>query len=110
MGRMPDFIVCYDGRPDHDSRESAGRPYARKVQAIVQTPPDGEPEVVTGADYYVRRQDGTWCGVDKFGLFDYLLDSGLVLFGTMCPKEEYRKLIRRAIGIKETWLPGERKP
>jgi hypothetical protein len=65
-------------------------------------------EIVTASDYYVL-ENGKWRGVDIFGLFDYLLDSGLVLFGRTIARDEYQKIVREAIKAKETWFPGEKR-
>jgi len=84
---------------------------ARDVQVIAQ--PDAETGVSlqSGADYYVWR-GGRWQGVDIFGLFDYLLDTGLVLFGRTIDAEEYAAIMARALdecGPKSAWKPGERR-
>jgi hypothetical protein len=78
------------------------------VQVILQNDPERGPYFQSGADYYVWRGDH-WRGVDIFGLFDYLLDSGLVLFGRTITNAEYIKIYQRAKGDKAGWLPGERK-
>jgi hypothetical protein len=83
-------------------------PSARGVQAIVQDNEEVGSELVTSADYYVKINNG-WKGVDIFGLFDFLLDSGIVLFGRTISRNEYQEIIRKALKTKETWLPGERK-
>ena len=81
----------------------------RGVQVIVQDHPEVGVESVTGCDYYVWRE-GRWWGVDIFGLFDYLMESGLVLFGRTIEREEYQAIARKALAEKETWLPRERRP
>jgi hypothetical protein len=83
-------------------------PTARGVQAIVQDNDDVGSELVASSDYYVKI-NGRWKGVDIFGLFDFLLDSGVVLFGRIIQNKEYQKLVKEAIKTKETWLPGEKK-
>jgi hypothetical protein len=87
----------------------SGKPPARDVQIILQYDPERGPYFQSGADYYVWRGDH-WRGVDIFGLFDYLLDSGLVLFGRTLKNEEYAEIYQRAKGDKTSFLPGERKP
>lgn len=82
---------------------------SRDVQIILQPHPDVGVELVSGADYYVKLDNGTWRGVDIFGLFDYLLESGDVLFGRMMNNKEYQKLLRDAIKEKELWLSHERR-
>jgi hypothetical protein len=81
---------------------------ARGVQAIVQDDKDVGVELVTASDYYIF-ENGKWRGVDIFGLFDFLLDTNIVLFGRTIKKQEYEKVIHEAMKTKETWLPGERK-
>jgi len=99
------FQLFYaDGPADKDRI-----PEARGVQAIVQDHPEVGSELVTAADYYVRDADGAWRGVDIFGLFDYLLDSGVVLFGRTISRNDYQSIMREALKTKETWLPVERK-
>ncbi len=81
---------------------------ARGVQAIVQDHEEVGGAIVTSSDYYVLK-GGQWRGVDIFGLFDFLLDSGTVVMGRTIRREEYQTIIREALKTKETWLPGERK-
>jgi len=69
-------------------------------------------------DYYIWTPErGGWRGVDKFGLFDYLIDSGykIVLFGKMLNNKEYRKILDKAtndsyLPRKSAWLREERRP
>jgi hypothetical protein len=84
------------------------KPPARDVQVILQSDEAG-PYFQSGSDYYVLR-DGRWVGVDIFGLFDYLLDSGFVLFGRTITNDEYQAIYQRAKVDKATWRRGERKP
>lgn len=85
-------------------------PPARGVQVIVQSDEDG-PYMTTGADYYIWREDmGGWLGVDIFGLFDFLIESGLVLFGRTISNAEYRDIFQRAKLEKNTWKRNERRP
>jgi len=81
---------------------------ARGVQVILQPHPEVVVELVTSSDYYVLR-DGRWWGVDIFGLFDFLLDSGLVLFGRTITRDEYAEVMRQAMAHKAGWLPRERR-
>lgn len=91
-----------------DHEYEGPNPHPRDVQVIIQDDGDG-PVFLTGADYYVRRGD-YWHGVDIFGLYDYLLDSGLVLFGRTISREEYQDIYQRAKVDKKTWRPGEIRP
>jgi len=81
---------------------------ARGVQAIVQDHPEVGAEIVTSYDYYVL-DNGHWRGVDIFGLFDFLLDSGIVLFGRTVTSEEYYEIMKQVSAVKNGWLPKERR-
>ena len=81
---------------------------SRGIQAIVQDHPDVGVEIVTGGDYYVNENEH-WRSVDIFGLFDYLMESGLVLFGRTISRKEYQEIMRVALKDKAGWLPRERK-
>ena len=99
------YRVYYgDGGMSEDAIASA-----RDVQVILQVDPQRGPYFQSGHDYYVNR-DGVWVGVDIFGLFDYLMDSGLVLFGRTINSKEYDAIYQKAKGDKSSFLPGERKP
>jgi hypothetical protein len=92
-----------------DGTEYEGdRPPTRDVQVILQHDESG-PYFQSGSDYYVWQGD-RWQGVDIFGLFDFLLDSRLVLFGRTIDREEYNAIYQRAKVVKNTWRPGERRP
>jgi hypothetical protein len=99
--------IVYYG--DGAAQEADGSQPSRGVQVIVQSHPDTGSEIVTSSDYYVLDGD-RWRGVDIFGLFDFLMDSGIVLFGRTIGRDEYQEIVRTAIARKETWLPAERKP
>lgn len=86
-----------------------GNPPARDVQVIIQADDVVGAYALSGHDYYVR-QGTEWVGVDIFGLFDYLLDSGLVLFGRTITNDEYRKLLARAEIERTAYKQGERRP
>lgn len=94
--------VYYDGGKIYDGDD----PPARGVLAILQENPYVGVEIVTSADYYVL-EDGRWRGVDIFGLFDYLIDSGIVLFGRMVSKEEYNEIMTQVSEDKHGWLAEE---
>jgi len=89
---------------------------ARDVQVIAQSSPEHGWLAVSGRDYYVWR-DGLWFGVDKFGLYDYLIEPGWkrVLFGRTLTTEEYNRIWQQMMNDPE--LPtktggtkGERRP
>jgi hypothetical protein len=81
---------------------------SRGVQAVVQDHPEVGVEIVTGHDYYIL-ENGHWRGVDIFGLFDFLMDSGIVLFGRTVTSEEYYKIMQNVSVIKNGWLSKERR-
>lgn len=99
----------YYGDGSTYSSEDGDSPPARGVQVILQDDPSVGVAAVTGLDYYVR--DGErWRPVDIFGLYDFLLDTGLVLFGRTITSEEYREVMRQAMADKTGWTVFERKP
>lgn len=100
--------VYYAGGRTYEGPDFTGD-NARGVQAIVQDHPEVGAEIVTRDDYYVW-DNGRWRGTDIFGLFEFLLDSGLVLFGRLARREEYQEIVRQAMKDKTHWLPLERKP
>lgn len=83
------------------SGDPEGAP-ARNVQVIVQHCPDHGWQAVSGTDYYVWR-GGRWFGVDKFGLYDYLIDPGWkrVLFGRTLTREEYNLIWQQMMADPE---------
>jgi hypothetical protein len=82
------------------------------VQVIVQDHPDVGWHTQSGYDYYIKRD--RWVGVDLFGLYDWLLDTGLVLFGRTLTTAEFNKVMTRAVKdmgeAKTGWLRDERQP
>ena len=87
----------------------------RGVQAIVQKHSQVGWHVVNGGDYYIQTDFGGWVAVDRFGLYDYLLDTGLVLFGRTISTEEYQKIFQQALsdadmGRKGGFAIDERRP
>ena len=85
---------------------------AEKIK-YVQEHPDIGWHTQSGYDYYVWR-DGRYVGVDLFGLYDWLLDSGKVLFGRTLTQKEFNKVMKRALvdlgEAKKVWLRDERRP
>lgn len=79
---------------DLNGSPSPGNPPPRGVELIV---PLDRWHPVSRSDYYVwLEKEQRYEGVDLFGLYDYLLDSGLVLFGRMMETEEFNNILRRA--------------
>jgi hypothetical protein len=93
-------------------------PYeSRGVIAIVQYHDEVGAEIIANKDYYVY-ENHKWKGVDIFGFYDYLMDSGIrwvkneptiVLFGRAISDEEYYKVMTKALEVKNGWLPREHK-
>jgi len=71
------------------------KPPAIDAQVILQPQEDVGSEILTGKDYYVFR-GGRWVGVDIFGLFDFLMTTGLVLFGRTIDAKVYADIVRQA--------------
>lgn len=81
----------------------------RGVQVILQDNHNVGAEIVTGGDYYVLRKDGKWWAVDQNGLYDFLLDSGIVLFGRTITSDEYNRVMKQAFEDRKlSWLMTER--
>lgn len=92
---------------DGEVTEDEVRLPARDVQIILQDDKEVGIATISGADYYILK-DGEWRGVDIFGLFDFLMDTGIVLFGRTMKREEYNKIVRMACEDKKNgWLPFE---
>lgn len=93
---------------DDGSREEAP---ARGVQVIIQDDSDIVWTTETGGDYYVWR-DGRWWAVDQFGLYDFLIESGLVKFGRTITTPEFQDVFEQARkeAHKGGFKPRERKP
>ena len=84
---------------------------ARGVMVIVQDDEHVGWATQTGSDYYVWR-DGRWWGVDIFGLYDFLIELGLVKFGRTITSKEFNAIYQRALSEapKHGFKPKERKP
>jgi hypothetical protein len=69
----------------------------RGVQAIVRTDPDVGRRICRTDNFYVF--DTEWKGVDQFGLYDYLSDTGLkiVKFGRTIGDREYEAVLSKAV-------------
>jgi hypothetical protein len=105
--------VYYSDGSVYDSEEDGGAPPPRDVQIILQEHPEVGWHTQSGYDYYVYR-DGRYVGVDLFGLYDWLLERGDVLFGRTLTRKEFDKVMTRALKdldeAKTGWLPSEKKP
>ena len=105
---MAEYRVYYSGdkmRTEEDAPLMGDD--ARDVMVVLQQDENG-PYFQSSSDYYVWR-GGRWWGVDIFGLFDFLLDTGLVLFGRTVTNEEYQRVYQQAKADKQTWRVRERK-
>jgi hypothetical protein len=105
------YRIYYGGGEVYESGN--GNPPARDVQVIVQEHPAVGWHTQSGHDFYVWR-GGRWVGVDDFGLYDFLLDTGLVLFGRTMTTPEFQQVMTRAVAdmgqAKTGWLRDERQP
>lgn len=109
-------IYYGDGSSLDDSDGQPVGEYARGILAIVQGHNEIGWYILSGSDYYVLRGD-RWWGVDIFGLFDWLMDSGLVVFGRTVTNEEFSRVLAaakadQALGEKTGYLGRgqERRP
>lgn len=102
------FKIYYSEGIEYEG-EPGDKPPARDVQVILQHDPERGPYFQSGFDYYIWK-DGRWRGVDIFGLYDFLIDSGIVLFGRTLTNAEYNEIYQKAKGDKKSFLPGERHP
>ena len=89
-------IYYDDGTTFSDEDGSLEDAPARGVQAIVCKDERLGWVVETGCDYYVWK-DGRFYARDIFGLFDFLIDSGLVKFGRTITSMEYNQVFQRAL-------------
>lgn len=106
--------IYYDDKDTHEDGDGpAVGEQARGVQVILQSDPGVGWHMQSGSDYYIWR-DGRWWGCDIAGLFDYLMDSGLVLFGRMIDRDEFNEIFSQAMAdrklpYKDSYLPRRMK-
>lgn len=98
-------IYYADGSTIEDSEGPPTGERARGVQVILQDHPDVGWFLQTGSDYYIQR-NGRWYGVDIFGLFDFLMDSGQVVFGRHITNTEYKAILNEALEDRELARKG----
>ncbi len=94
------YRIYYQHKEPYESTD--GSPVgeqARGVQVILQDDPELGWTTESGGDYFVWR-DNRWWSCDIIGLFDYLMDTGLVLFGRMLDRGEYSKIYTHALHDK----------
>jgi hypothetical protein len=71
----------------------------RDVQAVLVEDSVSGRRIERSNNYYVWTPErGGWRGVDKFGLFDYLIEPGarVVLFGRTLSDDEYEDILVRS--------------
>ena len=72
-------------------------PTPTDIQIIVQKDEDRGIIMTHSFDFYIwREEDKRWVGCDIYGLFRYLQDTGLVLFGHTIPNGKFAKLYQEA--------------
>lgn len=93
--------IYYEGGGTFDSENGNLKDApARGVQVIVMGDPDVGWWMQEGSDYYIWQAD-RWVGVDLFGLFDFLIESGIVKFGRTITTAEYMEIRKRAMGDRD---------
>lgn len=89
-------VYYSDGTTSEDTK-----PPPRDVQAILQKDEEGRWIVRSGGDFYVL-EDGVWVERNGiFSLFDYIMDTGLVLFGRTVSNEKYGAVMAQAMKDRE---------
>lgn len=71
------------------------KPPSRDAQVIVQRDPDRGWITTHGADFYIWK-GGRWWGADQYGLFRFLMDTGLVLFGETISHNDFDDIYQQA--------------
>lgn len=115
-----DWRIFYSDGSTFDSAQGTHlEAPATGVQVIVVRDSDA-PESNVGHFILQRRdyywyEDGEWYCGDIFGMFDFLMRSGVVKFGQSIPNREYREILGRAgrdpdFPRKSGYRPGEIKP
>lgn len=100
------YRIYYSDESHFDGKEG-DRPPAIDVQIIVQKDPDRGWITTHASDFYIW-QSGRWWNCDLYGLFRYLMDTGLVLFGQTISHEEFNDLYQRAKTYKLALIEAER--
>lgn len=68
---------------------------ATNIQCIIERDERHGRLVLSRFDFYIHKKDG-WYGVDQFGLFDYLMEIGLLKAGRTINNELYGEIIAAA--------------
>ena len=100
---MIDWRVYYSDGSTFDSTQGAPHDAtAVDVQAIVMRDPDPGSargvgrQILSGKDYYYFEH-GQWFSCDIFGLYDFLIRNGLVLFGRNVSDEKFEATYAKAL-------------
>lgn len=93
---MIETKIYYQDKVWPDDFPEGQPPPARGVQVVLQQNHNEQWIMQSASDYYLKKDDGRYRGADIFGLFDYLLETGLVLFGRTITNDEYKEVITRA--------------
>lgn len=116
---MIDWRIYYPDNTFDNTQGSVKEAPATGVQAIVIRDTDDPAAnvgrfILSRKDYY-WCENGEWYGGDIFGMFDFLMRSGLIKFGRSIPNPEHREIMQHAIHDpdfprKSGYRPGEMKP
>ena len=111
---MEQWRIYYgDGSTFSDAEGAPSDAPALDVQVIAQAAGIAiGRRTVSRYDYY-WCEAGEWYGGDLFGLYDFLMRSGLVKFGRAMPSAAFEAILTRAVTDgdmtpKHAWDPHER--
>jgi hypothetical protein len=91
--------IYYSDGSVFDNSDESGLPPAMDAQVIVQRDPDRGWITTHGADFYIWK-GGRWWGCEIYGLFRFLMDTGLVLFGETIPHDKFDEIYQQAKAYK----------
>jgi hypothetical protein len=80
-------------------RDDLSKAPAMDAQVIVQRDPDRGWITTHGADFYIWKE-GRWWGCEQYGLYRFLMDTGLVLFGETIPHDKFDEIYQLAKAYK----------
>jgi hypothetical protein len=98
------FRIYYSDGSFYDQDENSPMPVL-DAQIIVQKDQDRGWITTHGADFFIRK-GGRWWGVDLYGLFRFLMDTGSVLFGETIRHKEFDEIYQRAKAYKNEMAKG----
>lgn len=100
-------IYYSDGSTFSSNDENEGdKPPAMDCQIIVQKDEDRGWITTHGSDFYIWK-DGRWWGCDLYGLFRFLMDTGLVLFGETISHNQFDEIYQEAKAYKLSLINGD---